>query len=268
MQEQATENFPEIESVNESALGYIRKKYLLQSVILIILAVVILVFSIRVGNLALAYLIPILLFFGYTFVEKKILRAFMQQFAEANGYQFAAKGSLEEVAANYLQMGHSRHMDNVVSGKYAECPIRFFDFGCTVGYGRNSRRINFSSCEITYNKTLHKFFLDAKVHNFLFENLWANPHTGEEKLSLEGDFNKYFTLYVSPGCQVEALEIFTPDIMEKLIDLSQKFSLEFVGDKLYIYTRSLIKKREDLYAVFKLAKFLVSELAPKLERME
>lgn len=55
-------------------------------------------------------------------------------------------------------------------------------------------------------------------------------------LSLEGDFNKYFSLYVQDAHRLEALSIFTPDVMAALVDYGKIYDVEIVDDTLILYT--------------------------------
>jgi hypothetical protein len=55
-------------------------------------------------------------------------------------------------------------------------------------------------------------------------------------LSLEGDFDKYFKLYVPQGQERDALYIFTPDVMAQFIDGAYMFFCEIVEDQLYLYS--------------------------------
>lgn len=60
---------------------------------------------------------------------------------------------------------------------------------------------------------------------------------GHQQLSLEGNFDDYFRLYVPPGYEQDALYIFTPDVMAMLIDTLHTFDIEIVDNILYIYQR-------------------------------
>jgi hypothetical protein len=55
-------------------------------------------------------------------------------------------------------------------------------------------------------------------------------------LSLEGDFDKYFTLYAPRQYERDALYVFTPDLMVLLIDRLATYDLEIVDNRLYIYS--------------------------------
>ncbi|MDR0957047.1 MAG: DUF3137 domain-containing protein [Candidatus Nomurabacteria bacterium] len=56
-----------------------------------------------------------------------------------------------------------------------------------------------------------------------------------QKIELEGDFNKYFTVYAPPNYHVDALQILTPDVMQAFIKYGQKYDFELIGNKLYAY---------------------------------
>jgi hypothetical protein len=56
-------------------------------------------------------------------------------------------------------------------------------------------------------------------------------------LSLEGDFDKYFTLYCAAGFEEDALYVITPDLMALLIDQASPFDVEIAGNWMFFYSR-------------------------------
>ncbi|KRC62443.1 hypothetical protein ASE14_00980 [Agromyces sp. Root81] len=58
---------------------------------------------------------------------------------------------------------------------------------------------------------------------------------GAARLALEGDFARTFTLIVPEGYERDALYIFTPDLMARVVDLGSGTEIELVGRQLYIY---------------------------------
>ncbi len=58
---------------------------------------------------------------------------------------------------------------------------------------------------------------------------------GAARLELEGDFAKHFVLIVPEGYQQDALYIFTPDLMARVLDLGTGAEIELVSDRLYVY---------------------------------
>lgn len=57
-----------------------------------------------------------------------------------------------------------------------------------------------------------------------------------QSLSLEGDFDRYFTLHVPVGREQDALYIFTPDLMVLFMDRAGGFDVEIVDDWMYVYS--------------------------------
>jgi hypothetical protein len=58
-----------------------------------------------------------------------------------------------------------------------------------------------------------------------------------QHLSLEGDFDRHFTLYCPEGYERDALEIFTPDLMQLLLDTTTGCDVELVDDWMFVYAR-------------------------------
>jgi hypothetical protein len=56
----------------------------------------------------------------------------------------------------------------------------------------------------------------------------------EQRLELEGDFDRHFALYCPAGSERDALYLFTPDILAVLIDRVRGLDVEVVGDRLLL----------------------------------
>jgi len=79
--------------------------------------------------------------------------------------------------------------------------------------------------------------LDAVGNNGLFgaSNL-PRAFGRDQVLSLEGDFNTYFTLYCPREYERDALYVFTPDLMALLIDNASTLDVEIVDDWMFVYS--------------------------------
>lgn len=58
---------------------------------------------------------------------------------------------------------------------------------------------------------------------------------GAARMDLEGEFASTFRLIVPEGYQQDALYIFTPDLMARVLDLGAGSEIELVSDRLYVY---------------------------------
>jgi hypothetical protein len=84
-------------------------------------------------------------------------------------------------------------------------------------------------------RRLPHMILDAKSNDRgPFSSLLNRP-AADQALSLEGDFDSHFRLYVPSGYERDALYVFTPDLMALLIDESGDLDVEIRDDRLIVY---------------------------------
>ena len=76
--------------------------------------------------------------------------------------------------------------------------------------------------------------LDAKANDTIRSNLPSIFDTSR-RLSLEGNFDSYFTLYAPSGNKTDALYLFTPDVMQAFVARASDFDVEIVDDTVYMY---------------------------------
>lgn len=133
----------------------------------------------------------------FTFIQKKKSSAIAEHFAEIMGYSFAPGAPWETLKGNLSAMGgHDKTLSNVLSGTFAGKPIRLSKFSFAVGYGKNEHRYSFGVAEITFHDPLPCMQLFSAKNVYETANLLEN---GLERIVLEGDFNKYFSLYAPKG---------------------------------------------------------------------
>ena len=88
---------------------------------------------------------------------------------------------------------------------------------------------------VTLPRPLPNMILDSVGNNSLFGSSLMYPPERDQRLSLEGDFDDYFDLYVPRGYERDALYIFTPDLMALLIDESADADVEIRGNQFVAY---------------------------------
>lgn len=206
-----------------------------------------------------------LLIWYVTGIKNEIVTKFYEQFAKANGYthriydpNFKGQGAL-------FSKGFDKRYDNIIYGKFENHPIVIFNFRYTYGLDKNKRTYYYTVFEIDYDRVLPKMYLKAhKVGWYM-----AKPNFNDgRRLKLAHEFEKHFDLFCEEKFEIEALQVFTPDIMHKLMTDWNKLTLEFVNDKIYIYARGRIMKKRDLISMYELGQYLIEKLAPVLKRME
>lgn len=71
--------------------------------------------------------------------------------------------------------------------------------------------------------------------------------SNSQRISLEGDFDKYFTLYAPKQYEVDVRYILTPDVMAALVDQSSLFDIELVDDMVFFYALQSEKSDDQMF---------------------
>ena len=97
----------------------------------------------------------------------------------------------------------------------------------------------FRFMEMGLPRVLPHLMIDARRNGSLRSLL-----PGTQRLSLEGDFDRYFTVYVPQGYERDALQLLTPDVMVCLIDHGRRWDIEIIEDRLVVAS-SRFRRRSD-----------------------
>ena len=163
------------------------------------------------------------------------LWARMDRFARANGMTFSPLDTNPSYAGAIFQLGDARQAVDHLRGAAG----RFFDLGnyrYTTGSGKNRSTRTWGFLAFNLDRKLPNMVLDSKSNNSFFgTNLPATFDKGQI-LSLEGDFDEYFTLYCPKEYERDALYVFTPDLMALLIDEAAPFDVEIIDDWMFVYS--------------------------------
>jgi hypothetical protein len=163
-------------------------------------------------------------------------RAQLPLFARANGLEFRTISSGPSYPGVIFRQGDSRTM----SDRLTSTTGRYFDLGNYEYWLRGQRSripVRWGYLALRLDRNLPNMVLIAKENKGLGgSDLPGTFHPGQV-LSLEGDFDKYFTLYCPKEYETDALYVFTPDLMALLIDNVQSFDVEIVDDWMFVVVR-------------------------------
>jgi hypothetical protein len=159
----------------------------------------------------------------------------MDRFARANGFTFSPADPNPGYPGAIFQVGDSRQ----ATEHFRTAEGRFLDFGnyqYTTGSGKNRTTRTWGFLAIQLDRNLPHMVLDSTANNGLFgsTNLPAT-FDKDQVLSLEGDFNRFFTLYCPKQYERDALYVFTPDLMALLIDNAAPFDVEIIDSWMFVY---------------------------------
>lgn len=160
----------------------------------------------------------------------------MADFARINNLGFIANKKDPAKAGLIFSEGHSRILQHAFQlPKLYNAEIGNYSF--TTGSGKSSKIHNYGYLMFEIPRNVPHMLLDAKDNNFMgmFSNL-PTTFRNNQSLSLEGDFNNFFTLYAPKEYETDALYIFTPDVMRVVIENAKTYDIEIIDNKVYLYT--------------------------------
>ncbi len=202
------------------------------------------------------------------FLFFKAHKKFMQEFARANSLEYAESAGIESVSGRLFSKGHSKKISNVVSGQYKEHPLRLFNYRYTVGSGKNSHTYTFTACEICFEKTdfphilLHSKTMWGRLGSV---DMWGSDK--DMQISLEDEFKKDFSLYVTQDYEIEALQIFTSEVLSFLQKEAKDFSIEFAGNRVYIYDNKVIYTSKELHNMYQVVQKIFDTVGGMANRL-
>ncbi|UYN84574.1 MAG: hypothetical protein KIT89_05185 [Microcella sp.] len=162
-------------------------------------------------------------------------RVRMSRFAAANGLIFEPRSPAPSYPGAIFGLGSSR----LVTDHFRTPDGRFIDFGnytYVTGSGKSRTTHRWGFLAMHLDRALPHMLLDSTANNGMFgaSNL-PTAFRRDQVLSLEGDFDRYFTLYCPKQYERDALYVFTPDLMALLIDEAAPFDVEIIDRWLFVY---------------------------------
>lgn len=120
----------------------------------------------------------------------------------------------------------------------------------------------FRFMELQLPRVLPHLMIDARRNGSLRSLL-----PGTQQLSLEGDFDRYFTVYVPQGYECDALQLLTPDVMMCLIDHGRRWDIEVIEDRLVVASSRFRRAsdRADVTAMLLFSELIGAELGYQAE---
>lgn len=176
---------------------------------------------------------------GMTFVEYRVLGRAIQltNFAAANDMVYTHDAPFDYRDGLIFREGHSqKYVDLLRADGHYFTEIGNYEY--ITGSGKSQQTHRYGYVRIKLPRRLPNMVLDAKSNN-LFGRISNLPSSfrRDQVLHLEGNFDNYFTLYAPEEYKVDALYVFTPDVMQALIDTAGKYDCEVIDDDFYIYTQ-------------------------------
>lgn len=193
-------------------------------------------------------------------LAEKIRGRFWRQFALHHGWTYQPRGDLRGERAVMFHEGHSRSMRHVVSGALdSERPFRIFEYKFSAGHGRRRHDYFFTTFAVRFSGAFPHLYLDRLKNGY-------GTKAGVS-LPLPGEFTASFRLFCPAEYEIEALQVFSPEILAYLLDANFPHDIELLDQELHVFTRGYINTLQDLEERFQMGRAIVERLAPRLDRL-
>ena len=168
--------------------------------------------------------------------SRRIRQYRLASFAAANGMTYEPSLSDPALPGMIFSLGSGRVSTDLVRGSSPRF-VEFANYRYTTGSGKDRQTHPWGYIAIHLDVPLPNIVLDAIGNNGLFGSNLPARYAKHQRLSLEGDFDRYFALYCPEGYERDALYLFTPDIMARFMDSAAAFDVEIVDDWLFLYAQ-------------------------------
>lgn len=172
----------------------------------------------------------------------------LRAFAAANGWRYdqtatppASVGLWEQVSTGVVRdriTGEGWEAGRITGGHRSASTIEqhgAWTVTTTMSVSTPERSLELGYLAIALPRRVPHMVLDARSNDHgPFSSLVRRP-AANQHLSLEGDFDTRFRLYVPTGYERDALYVFTPDLMALLIDETGDLDVELRDDRLIAY---------------------------------
>lgn len=195
--------------------------------------------------------------------KKRLLR--LQRFAEVNQLAFRYNIAPTGLKGLIFDNGYERTIREVLAFPDG---FEVGNYRFITGSGKNRRVHDYGYVRVQLGRNMPNMVLDGKKSNFMGLTNLPDVFHSSQKLRLEGNFSDYFDLYVPKQYEADALYVFTPDVMQALIDNGQAFDLEVVDNELYVYIPSGVDLASEvrIKQILESVDSIVSELRSQTNR--
>lgn len=187
--------------------------------------------------------------------------SFWKQLADINGWRYTNHGAPEQELGVMFRSGKYMKKSHIISGNINNRQFRIFNY--EFGVKGSSEK------GIVYHYTVFAF----KFNGFFPHIYLNNSHNSYgvnvgEKIPLPAEFEKKFSLSAPKEYEIEALEIFTPDVLTSLLDGGFTYDIEFVNQEMLIFSEGQINNFEKLEKEFRRALELEDLFDEKLDKFK
>lgn len=221
-----------------------------------------------------ALFLPIIIFFAVVLGREQFViipasrKKFWKSVARYYGFTYHSYVRIDGEQSLLFKAGEETGKAyNCLEGQYRGIAFRFFEYSFIDTRRAHMMNYNVHAFEIPLSgRVPHMQLVYRYDHRVNASNLFGQFDS--TRITLEEVFSEYFTLYALSEYEIEALAIFSPEILQYLIDIDWQYHIELVDGELLVYTMSPTVNAQAFEEDFiKFQKF-IDKLRPLLERQK
>ncbi len=175
--------------------------------------------------------IPLIIFFIVLVGKREPLRQrAIAEFAKLNNLQALSDSEkMDDVPRRFESIKRGKDVSNGFKIKGAKWPIDILEFAHYEGKSNSLNDYHFTITTFKTDKEYPNLYLDSTSNGadlLIYQN--------QQKQSLEGDFDKHFTLYVPEDSGSLSRAVLSPDIMQTMVTSGSDYDIEIDGKKISI----------------------------------
>ncbi len=215
------------------------------------IASMLIVVSISVGYLAIA--------------SERARKGFWIDYANKIGWTYIGNRPLMGETSLLLLQGSNPRVTNALSGSILDMPAELFEYYYEIGTGKHKASYNWTIFELKTRGTFPHLYLNTKRNG---GDVLLSKRLRLPQLALPTEAAETFELFVPKEYEIEALAIFSPEVLAYLLDLGWKHDLELADGEIIICRPNQFNSTEELEAEMVLIKKVLEYLAPRLHRQK
>lgn len=196
------------------------------------------------------------------------LSKYLLGFTTSNGFTLQANTYAIHKDGSIFSVGDNPSESNIITGIYRGFDFELLQHKYWTGSGKNRTQHGLTLLNLKLPKKVPHIVIDSKIEDATAYSGSVLPvmFSRDQKLTLEGDFSKYFDVYSPRNYQVSALALMTPDVMQTFLTKLHQVDIELINDRLYIYDPDLMNSAEQIQDMFEAADAIIDEWSDKLKR--
>lgn len=192
----------------------------------------------------------------------------MRQLAAKNDMRYVevAKPSYDKhFLPATAKLGLWERHEQIVKGTYKKYPFETYVDTFRHPFANRTSRVATRVYSLTLPLEMPHIFMRNQQSGNKFIGALPRNFDDDQRVSLEGNYQQWFTVYTHRRTRTEALTLLAPNVMATLIDSNLKFDVEFVGNKLYLYTSDYYTTTQELQEAFSTLDALIKHLKHQIK---